>query len=178
MSGYIQEVEGDTVLLSGVATLHSVCRITICRTPGFYIGPKALISLICAYLINSRLERPLASRDSGSIENVFECVLMKSSLFCKPIILALDIWLLWPPCLQVFVVTVWFWEFYMLPVFLVLLILRNYLWICSGRVSQDVVSQVRQALLSCSPSAQRHCRLLFALLYRKITISAMFCSRN
>lgn len=40
----------------------------------------------------------------------------------------------------VFVVTVWFWEFYMLPVLLVLLILRNYLWICSGRVSQDVDS--------------------------------------
>ncbi|XP_071344283.1 multiple C2 and transmembrane domain-containing protein 2-like isoform X2 [Trachinotus anak] len=38
----------------------------------------------------------------------------------------------------VFVVTVWYWEFYMLPLFLVLLILRNYLWIRSGRVSQDL----------------------------------------
>ncbi|XP_040005966.1 multiple C2 and transmembrane domain-containing protein 2-like isoform X2 [Xiphias gladius] len=38
----------------------------------------------------------------------------------------------------VFVVTVWYWEFYMLPLFLVLLILRNYLQIRSGRLSQDL----------------------------------------
>uniref|UniRef100_UPI003AAD3C81 multiple C2 and transmembrane domain-containing protein 2-like isoform X2 n=1 Tax=Centroberyx gerrardi TaxID=166262 RepID=UPI003AAD3C81 len=38
----------------------------------------------------------------------------------------------------VFVVTVWYWEFYMLPLFLVLLISRNYLQIASGRVSQDL----------------------------------------
>lgn len=46
-----------------------------------------------------------------------------------------------PPCLQVFVVTVWHWEFYMLPFFLALLLLWNYLQIRSGRVSQDVVSR-------------------------------------
>uniref|UniRef100_A0A7N9B170 Multiple C2 and transmembrane domain-containing protein 2-like n=1 Tax=Mastacembelus armatus TaxID=205130 RepID=A0A7N9B170_9TELE len=40
----------------------------------------------------------------------------------------------------VFVVTVWYWEFYMLPLFLVLLILRNYLRIRSGWVSHDLVS--------------------------------------
>uniref|UniRef100_UPI0037E9954D multiple C2 and transmembrane domain-containing protein 2-like isoform X1 n=1 Tax=Semicossyphus pulcher TaxID=241346 RepID=UPI0037E9954D len=40
----------------------------------------------------------------------------------------------------VFVVTVWYWEFYMLPFFLVLLISWNYLQIRSGRVSQDVVN--------------------------------------
>lgn len=38
----------------------------------------------------------------------------------------------------VFVVTVWHWEFYMLPFFLALLILWNYLQIRSGRVSQDL----------------------------------------
>ncbi|XP_074521891.1 multiple C2 and transmembrane domain-containing protein 2-like isoform X2 [Halichoeres trimaculatus] len=38
----------------------------------------------------------------------------------------------------VFMVTVWYWEFYMLPFFLVLLISWNYLQIRSGRVSQDV----------------------------------------
>ncbi|GLD55583.1 multiple C2 and transmembrane domain-containing protein 2-like protein [Lates japonicus] len=38
----------------------------------------------------------------------------------------------------VFVVTVWYWEFYMLPLFLVLLIVRNYLRFRSGRVSQDL----------------------------------------
>ncbi|XP_076595625.1 multiple C2 and transmembrane domain-containing protein 2 isoform X2 [Chaetodon auriga] len=38
----------------------------------------------------------------------------------------------------VFVVTVWYWEFYMLPFFLVLLISWKYLQIRSGRVSQDV----------------------------------------
>ncbi|XP_029354971.1 multiple C2 and transmembrane domain-containing protein 2 isoform X2 [Echeneis naucrates] len=37
-----------------------------------------------------------------------------------------------------FVVTVWHWEFYMLPLFLVFLILKNYIWIRSGRVSQDL----------------------------------------
>ncbi|XP_068586449.1 multiple C2 and transmembrane domain-containing protein 2-like isoform X2 [Cebidichthys violaceus] len=38
----------------------------------------------------------------------------------------------------VFLVTVWHWEFYMLPFFLVLLISWNYFQIRSGRVSQDV----------------------------------------
>ncbi|KAM6942732.1 multiple C2 and transmembrane domain-containing protein 2 [Xenentodon cancila] len=37
----------------------------------------------------------------------------------------------------VFVLTVWYWEFYMLPFFLVLLLSWNYLQISSGRVSQD-----------------------------------------
>uniref|UniRef100_A0A3P8RPI8 Multiple C2 domains, transmembrane 2b n=1 Tax=Amphiprion percula TaxID=161767 RepID=A0A3P8RPI8_AMPPE len=40
----------------------------------------------------------------------------------------------------IFVVTVWYWEFYMLPFFLVLLISWNYLQIRSGHVSQDVDS--------------------------------------
>ncbi|XP_050932350.1 LOW QUALITY PROTEIN: multiple C2 and transmembrane domain-containing protein 2-like [Lates calcarifer] len=38
----------------------------------------------------------------------------------------------------VFVVTVWYWEFYMLPLFLVLLIVRNYLRFRSGWVSHDL----------------------------------------
>ncbi|XP_054463618.1 multiple C2 and transmembrane domain-containing protein 2-like isoform X2 [Anoplopoma fimbria] len=38
----------------------------------------------------------------------------------------------------VFVMTVWYWEFYMLPLFLVLLILWNYFQVRSGRVSQDL----------------------------------------
>ncbi|KAF3686923.1 Multiple C2 and transmembrane domain-containing protein 2 [Channa argus] len=38
----------------------------------------------------------------------------------------------------VFVVTVWYWEFYMLPFFLVLLLTRTYFQIRSGRVSQDL----------------------------------------
>ncbi|XP_010789247.1 multiple C2 and transmembrane domain-containing protein 2 isoform X2 [Notothenia coriiceps] len=37
----------------------------------------------------------------------------------------------------VFLVTVWNWEFYMLPLFLVLLIAWNYIQIRSGRVAQD-----------------------------------------
>lgn len=45
-----------------------------------------------------------------------------------------------PPCLQVFLVTVWYWEFYMLPFLLAALILWNYLQIRSGRVSHDLVS--------------------------------------
>ncbi|XP_072237123.1 multiple C2 and transmembrane domain-containing protein 2-like isoform X3 [Leuresthes tenuis] len=40
----------------------------------------------------------------------------------------------------IFLVTVWYWEFYMLPFFLVLLISWNYLQIRSGRVSQDLDS--------------------------------------
>ncbi|XP_034727110.1 multiple C2 and transmembrane domain-containing protein 2-like isoform X2 [Etheostoma cragini] len=39
-----------------------------------------------------------------------------------------------------FLVTVWNWEFYMLPLFLVLLVSWNYLQIQSGRVSQDLDS--------------------------------------
>ncbi|KAM6950645.1 multiple C2 and transmembrane domain-containing protein 2 isoform 2-T2 [Lycodopsis pacificus] len=38
----------------------------------------------------------------------------------------------------VFLVTVWHWEFYMMPLFLVLLISWNYFQIRSGRVSQDL----------------------------------------
>ncbi|XP_034426718.1 multiple C2 and transmembrane domain-containing protein 2 isoform X1 [Hippoglossus hippoglossus] len=38
----------------------------------------------------------------------------------------------------VFLLTVWYWEFYMLPFFLVLLILRNYLQIHYGHVSHDL----------------------------------------
>ncbi|XP_058485330.1 multiple C2 and transmembrane domain-containing protein 2-like isoform X2 [Solea solea] len=38
----------------------------------------------------------------------------------------------------IFLVTVWYWEFYMLPFFLVLLIVRNYIRINSGQVSQDL----------------------------------------
>uniref|UniRef100_A0A3P8QMD4 C2 domain-containing protein n=1 Tax=Astatotilapia calliptera TaxID=8154 RepID=A0A3P8QMD4_ASTCA len=41
----------------------------------------------------------------------------------------------------VFLVTVWYWEFYMLPLSFVLLISWNYLQIQSGRVSQDVESE-------------------------------------
>uniref|UniRef100_A0A667ZQU5 Multiple C2 and transmembrane domain-containing protein 2-like n=1 Tax=Myripristis murdjan TaxID=586833 RepID=A0A667ZQU5_9TELE len=40
----------------------------------------------------------------------------------------------------VFVLTVWFWQFYMLPLFLVLLLSWNYLQLSSGRLSQDLVS--------------------------------------
>ncbi|KAA0722887.1 Multiple C2 and transmembrane domain-containing protein 2 [Triplophysa tibetana] len=38
----------------------------------------------------------------------------------------------------VFILTVWYWEFYMLPLFLVLLIAWNYLQIASERVSRDL----------------------------------------
>lgn len=37
-----------------------------------------------AYAINSRLDQPLASGDSGTIENVFGWGLMKNSLFYPP----------------------------------------------------------------------------------------------
>uniref|UniRef100_A0A8D0A6G6 Multiple C2 and transmembrane domain-containing protein 2-like n=1 Tax=Sander lucioperca TaxID=283035 RepID=A0A8D0A6G6_SANLU len=49
----------------------------------------------------------------------------------------------------VFLVTVWNWEFYMLPLFLVLLISWNYLQIQSGRVSQDLVSPEQLHQLVC-----------------------------
>uniref|UniRef100_A0A7N6F7S8 C2 domain-containing protein n=1 Tax=Anabas testudineus TaxID=64144 RepID=A0A7N6F7S8_ANATE len=56
----------------------------------------------------------------------------------------------------VFVVTVWYWEFYMLPFFLVLLISRNYFQIRSGRVSQDQVSpEQRHPCFSHSESERR-----------------------
>lgn len=45
-----------------------------------------------------------------------------------------------PLCRQVFVLTVWFWEFYMLPSFLALLMAWNYLRLGSGRNSNDLVS--------------------------------------
>uniref|UniRef100_A0AAY4EY33 C2 domain-containing protein n=1 Tax=Denticeps clupeoides TaxID=299321 RepID=A0AAY4EY33_9TELE len=40
----------------------------------------------------------------------------------------------------VFLLTVWFWEFYMLPLFLVLIIVWNYLQVASERAGQDLVS--------------------------------------
>ncbi|XP_054916030.1 multiple C2 and transmembrane domain-containing protein 2 isoform X2 [Poeciliopsis prolifica] len=40
----------------------------------------------------------------------------------------------------IFLVTVWYWDFYMLPCFLVLLITWNYFQVRSGRVSQDLDS--------------------------------------
>ncbi|KAM9765330.1 multiple C2 and transmembrane domain-containing protein 2-like isoform 1-T2 [Menidia menidia] len=40
----------------------------------------------------------------------------------------------------IFVVTVWYWEFYMLPFILVLLISRNYIQMRNGRISQDLDS--------------------------------------
>ncbi|RXN30298.1 multiple C2 and transmembrane domain-containing 2-like protein [Labeo rohita] len=39
---------------------------------------------------------------------------------------------------KVFVLTVWYWDFYMLPMFLVLLIIWNYLQIASERVTRDL----------------------------------------
>uniref|UniRef100_A0A9J8BKT1 Multiple C2 domains, transmembrane 2b n=1 Tax=Cyprinus carpio carpio TaxID=630221 RepID=A0A9J8BKT1_CYPCA len=39
----------------------------------------------------------------------------------------------------VFVLTVWYWDFYMLPMFMVLLIVWNYLQIASERVTRDLV---------------------------------------
>lgn len=46
-----------------------------------------------------------------------------------------------PACvfLQVFVLTVWYWDFYMLPMFMVLLIVWKYLQIASERVIRDLV---------------------------------------
>ncbi|XP_063044909.1 multiple C2 and transmembrane domain-containing protein 2 isoform X2 [Engraulis encrasicolus] len=41
---------------------------------------------------------------------------------------------------MVFVMTVWYWEFYMLPLFLVLLIGRNYILVVSERANQDMDS--------------------------------------
>uniref|UniRef100_A0AAY4EYK9 C2 domain-containing protein n=1 Tax=Denticeps clupeoides TaxID=299321 RepID=A0AAY4EYK9_9TELE len=40
----------------------------------------------------------------------------------------------------VFLLTVWFWEFYMLPLFLVLIIVWNYLQVASERAGQDLVN--------------------------------------
>ncbi|XP_061877026.1 multiple C2 and transmembrane domain-containing protein 2-like isoform X2 [Entelurus aequoreus] len=40
----------------------------------------------------------------------------------------------------VFLVTVWHWEFYMLPLILVLLVSWNYFQVCSGRLSQDLAN--------------------------------------
>lgn len=158
MSVRTQGLEGESVPLSRVAVLHSICRIIARLKLGFDSGMVALISLISAYVINSGLDQPLASRDLGTVEIAFECDLMKSGLFCPPTPLVsdlTDIWLSAALCLQVFVVTVWYWEFYMLPLFLVLLILRNYLQIRSGRLSQDLVSpeQLCQPHPSSSPSA-------------------------
>uniref|UniRef100_A0A8C4NM49 C2 domain-containing protein n=1 Tax=Dicentrarchus labrax TaxID=13489 RepID=A0A8C4NM49_DICLA len=59
----------------------------------------------------------------------------------------------------VFLVTVWYWQFYMLPFFLALLISWNYLQIRSGRVSQDLVSpeQLRSSSIfsSISPESEK-----------------------
>uniref|UniRef100_A0AAY4EYK3 C2 domain-containing protein n=1 Tax=Denticeps clupeoides TaxID=299321 RepID=A0AAY4EYK3_9TELE len=43
----------------------------------------------------------------------------------------------------VFLLTVWFWEFYMLPLFLVLIIVWNYLQVASERAGQDLESEKR-----------------------------------
>uniref|UniRef100_A0A3B5MI47 C2 domain-containing protein n=1 Tax=Xiphophorus couchianus TaxID=32473 RepID=A0A3B5MI47_9TELE len=43
----------------------------------------------------------------------------------------------------IFLVTVWYWDIYMLPCFLVLLITWNYFQVRSGRLSQDVVTWCR-----------------------------------
>lgn len=57
---------------------------------------------------------------------------------------------------QVFVVMVWHWEFYMLPLSLVLLISWNYVQIRSGRgVSQDLVSPPATSSISFPVSAER-----------------------
>ncbi|XP_061748637.1 multiple C2 and transmembrane domain-containing protein 2-like isoform X2 [Nerophis ophidion] len=40
----------------------------------------------------------------------------------------------------VFLVTVWHWEFYMLPLILVLLLSWNYFQVCSGRLTQDLAN--------------------------------------
>ena len=67
----MQGLEGESVLMSRAATLHSLCRITAQWKQAFDSGGVALISLISAYVINSELDQPLASRDLGTIENAF-----------------------------------------------------------------------------------------------------------
>lgn len=69
------------------------------------------------------------------------------------------------PHLQVFVVTVWHWEFYMLPFFLALLILWNYLQIRSGRVSQDLVSREPTGRLLLLPCARHPSLFKFSFLW-------------
>lgn len=143
MSMHMQGVEGESVKLSRAVAQHSICRINLDMMQSFDNGRVAFINLTSAYVINSRSVQPLASRDSGTIEQVFGCDLMKSILFYP----------FHPPCvcphwyltsvalsLQVFLVTVWYWELYMIPFFLVLLISWNYLQLRRGRFSQDLVS--------------------------------------
>ncbi|KAJ4946739.1 hypothetical protein JOQ06_008785, partial [Pogonophryne albipinna] len=88
---------------------------------------------LIAFLVT--LDQPLAS---GGFRNYGKCLwdLMKS-LFHTPDPLWSVTPLMCDLCLQVFLVTVWNWEFYMLPLFLVLLIAWNYIQIRSGRVVQD-----------------------------------------
>lgn len=150
----------------------NVRRDTVRRKQGFDSGRVAFISLTSAYVFSSRSDHPLVSWDSGTTENVFGCDWMKSILFypstrhpplCLPSLMS-D--LCAPPRLQVFMVTVWYWEFYMLPLFLVLLISWNYLQIHYGRVNQDLVSpeQLLQPHPPPSPAAQWPHWLLFTLL--------------
>lgn len=42
--------------------------------------------------------------------------------------------------LQIFVLTVWYWEFYMLPLFLIILLIWNYVQLASERSGQEMVS--------------------------------------
>lgn len=44
------------------------------------------------------------------------------------------------PLFQIFVLTVWYWEFYMLPLFLVILLIWNYSQVASEKSSQEIVS--------------------------------------
>lgn len=47
--------------------------------------------------------------------------------------------------------TVWYWEFYMLPFSLALLLVWNYLRMGSGRAAHDLVSPLRSDLLLLLP---------------------------
>ncbi len=87
----MQGVEGESVQLSRAVALHSVCRITVFWKQGFDTGRVAFISLTSACVINNRSDQPLAGGDSGTIENVFGCDLMKSSLFYLPAPLVSDL---------------------------------------------------------------------------------------
>lgn len=101
-----------------------ICSLTAISVQSLYNGRAAFISLINYLTINLITDRIPA----WLISNV--------TLPLLPSLMS-DFWTL---CPQVFLVTVWYWEFYMLPLSFVLLISWNYLQIQSGRVSQDVVS--------------------------------------
>lgn len=70
----------ESVQLSRVLTPHSARTITVHKKRGFDSGGVAFINLTSACVINSQSDQPLTSGDS-TIENVFGCDLMKSSLF-------------------------------------------------------------------------------------------------